>query len=129
MDFCLIEPKINKKKKICHKENKINNTIKEWNTIKHIYRLKNLHSLYNKLYLLTFNHKLECLNYFVDIETDGVQSFTVMSAEIKDTWLLPIKERFEKHMLLLRQIEANDPSLVYCNSQTNTDEGQLTLFN
>ena len=113
------------------KEDKIYQNIKEWNTIPHIYRLKNLFNLYNRLFLLTYNNKLECLNYYIDNEKDSEtgKEYTIMYAEIKDTWNLPIKERFKQHAELLKRVMAKDITLVYSDSETQIEpEGQLSLF-
>jgi len=115
-----------------YKFDKIHEHIKEWNTIPHIYRLKALYRLYNKLFLLTYENKLECLNYYVDIEKEGDtgKEYTVMYAEIKNTGDLSIKERFKKHADLLKRVLSQDKTLIYSeNSETQTeDEGQLSLF-
>ena len=133
MDFELKQQefKIKHKQPSYYKEDKINAHIREWNTIPHIYRIKSLLSLYNKLYLLTFDHKLECLNYYIDHERDSEngEEYIVMSAEIKDTWSLPIKERFIMHAQLLKRVLSNDKTLVYCdNVFVQADDGQLSLF-
>ena len=131
MNFVLKYPEINCKNPSYSKNDKIYENIKEWNTIPHIYRLKNLYELCSKLYLLTCDKKLACLNYYVDHEKDNDtgKEYIIYCAEIKDTWDLPIKERFKQHAKLLKRVMSNDTTLIYFNSITQTEEsGQLTLF-
>ena len=87
------------------KTDKIKENLKEWNTIKHIYRYQTLYKICEKLFLLTYNNQLACLNYYIDEEKDGDKMFTVMYAEIEETLNLSIKERVLKHITLLRQIK------------------------
>ena len=87
------------------KTDKIKENLKEWNTIKHIYRYQTLYKICEKLFLLTYNNQLACLNYYIDEEKDGDKMFTVMYAEIEETLNLSIKERVLKHINLLRQIK------------------------
>ena len=134
MDFELKQQEVKFRKHLpsYSQSDKIHEHIKEWNTIPHIYRLKTLYLLYNRLFLLTYENKLECLNYYIDMEkeSDTGKEYTVMYAEIKDTWNLPIKERFKKHADLLKRVVSNDTTLIYSeNSETQTEEeGQLSLF-
>lgn len=88
-----------------NKFDKIQDNIKKWNTIKHIYRYQTLYKIYTNLYLLTFNNQLACLNYYSDTEIDCDKVYTVMYAEIEETSALSIKERVLKHIKLLRDIK------------------------
>lgn len=101
--------------------------IKEWNTIEGIELIKPLNDLYSQLFILTFNNKLECLNYYVDEERDESNSYTVMYAEIKDTWQLPLQERYNQHKELLERIKNNDTTLIHCQKEIQSDT--LSLFN
>lgn len=101
--------------------------IKEWNTIEGIELIKPLNELYSQLFILTFNNKLECLNYYVDEERDESNSYTVMYAEIKDTWKLPLQERYNQHKELLERIKNNDITLIHCQKEIQSDT--LSLFN
>lgn len=83
------------------KDNSLNKYIQQMNTIPHIYRLRSLCKIYNRLFLLTFEKKLSCLNYY--IEDDGE-----MYAEIDGTQKLDIKQRVLKHLELLRRIQNNE---------------------
>ena len=87
------------------KTDKIKENLKEWNTIKHIYRYQTLYKICEILFLLTYNNQLACLNYYIDEEKVGDKMFTVMYAEIEETLNLSIKERVLKHINLLRQIK------------------------
>ena len=109
-------------------EDKIKADLKEWNTIEGVELYKNLYNVCFQLFNETFSHKLACLNYYIDNENDS-QEYTVMYAEIKDTWQLEMKERYNKHKELLERVMSNDTTLIYCNSETQTEEeGQLSLF-
>jgi len=101
------------------KNDSINKIIQTYNTIPHIYRLKSLCVIYNRLFLLTFEKKLLCLNYF--IEDDGE-----MYAEIEGTQLLSIKERVIAHIQLLRRVQNNDPTLEY--DEKRIDSEVMSLF-
>ena len=126
------KPKPNKNRN--HTKHKVSSTadktwqqIKEWNTIEDIELIKPLNELYSQLFILTFNNKLECLNYYVDEERDESNSYTVMYAEIKDTWNLPLQERYNQHKELLERIKNNDTTLIYCQKEIQSDT--LSLFN
>ena len=127
------KPKPNKNRN--HTKHKVSSTadktwqqIKEWNTIEGIELIQPLNELYSQLFILTFNNKLECLNYYVDEEKDESNSYTVMYAEIKDTHHLPLQERYNRHKELLERIINHDNTLVYCqNKEVSSDK--LSLFN
>ena len=126
------KPKPNKNRN--HTKHKISSTadktwqqIKEWNTIEGIELIKPLNDLYSQLFMLTFNNKLECLNYYVDEEKDESNSYTVMYAEVKDTWNLPLQERYNQHKELLKRIKNNDTTLIHCQKDIQSDT--LSLFN
>lgn len=110
---------------------KIQKTLDEWNTIEGVELYEDLYNLCSQLFLETQDKKLACLNYYIDHERDtetGVEH-TVMYAEIKDTWELPLKERYQKHLDLLERVMSNDTTLIYCsNIEVQVDEGQLSLF-
>ena len=117
-----------------HKKHKVSSTtakwqqIQEWNTIEGIELIKPLNELYAQLFIMTFSQKLDCLNYFVDEEKDESNSYTMMYAEIKDTWQLPLPERYNQHKELLERIINHDNTLVYCqNKEVLSDK--LSLFN
>lgn len=87
------------------KPNKIKENIKKWNTIKHVYRYQTLYKICEKLFLLTYNNQLECLNYYSETETDGNLTYTIVYAEIEETSALCLKERVLKHINLLRDLK------------------------
>lgn len=118
-------------------EDKIKQTLKEWNTIKDVELYEDLYKICSQLFSATQHKKLECLNYYIDHEKDSEkgEEYTVMYAEIKNTYNLPMKERYQKHKQLLQRVMSNDTTLIYCeNSISNPfnedDEniGQLSLF-
>ena len=118
-------------------EEKIKQTLKEWNTIEDVELYEDLYKLCSQLFLATQYHNLACLNYYIDHERDNDtgEEYTVMYAEIKDTWDLPLKERYNKHKKLLKRVMSNDTTLIYCdnlvfNPDNEDDEniGQLSLF-
>lgn len=107
-------------------------TIDEMNTIEGIELYEPLYELYSLLYFATENNTLECLNYYTDTERDtetGIEH-SVFYAEIKDTWQLPMKERYNKHKELLQRVMSNDVTLIRCQKEKQIDEEllQLTLF-
>lgn len=107
------------------KKIKINKNIDEMNTIEGIELYEPLYELYSQLFYTTLDDKLECLNYYIDIE-EGQE---VHTAEIKDTWELPLKERYQKHLDLLQRVMSHDETLIRCNgSVQGEDSGQLSLF-
>lgn len=109
-------------------EDKIKADLKEWNTLEGVELYKDLYNVCSQLFNETFSHKLACLNYYIDNEKDS-EEYTVMYAEIKDTWQLEMKERYNAHKELLERVMSNDTTLIYCNSETQTEgEGQLSLF-
>lgn len=113
------------------KPNKIQQNLDEMNTIEGIELYKPLYEVCSNLFGNTINRKLACLNYYIDHERDtetGIEH-TVMYAEIKDTWELPLKERYQKHLDLLERVISNDITLVYCECNVQSeDSGQLSLF-
>ena len=109
------------------KPDKIKQNIKKWNTIKHIYRYQTFYKICSNIYLLTYNNQLECLDYYIDIETDGDKTYTVMYAEIFNTSALPIKERVLEHIKLLKRIKANDIK-DYERDIKKIDSDIITLF-
>lgn len=87
------------------KSDKIYENLKEWNTIKHIYRYQTLYKICEKLFWLTYNNQLACLEYYIDEERDEKNLYTVMYACIENTSSLSLKERIQRHIDLLRQIK------------------------
>lgn len=119
------------KHSISKKEDRIKEYIHEWNIIKDVELYKDLYKLCSQLFFETQNKKLACLNYYIDHEKDNENSdeITVMYAEIKDTWELPLKERYNQHKDLLKRVMSNDTTLIYCSDiEVQSDEGQLSLF-
>lgn len=118
------------------KEDKIKKLLEEWNTIEDIELYENLYILCSQLFYATQDKKLACLNYYIDHERDSEtgEEYTVQYAEIQDTWLLPMKERYNQHRELLKRVMSNDTTLIYCDSVINKDAqddeklGQLSLF-
>ena len=113
------------------KTDKIKDFIKEWNTIENIELYEPLYKLCSQLFLITQDKKLENVSYFIDHERDSEkgEEYTVMYAEINDTWHLPLQERYNKHKDLLKRVMSNDTTLSYCSdSIIQSDEGQLSLF-
>ena len=113
------------------RNDKFKQFLKEWNTIADIELYKDLYKICCQLFNETFDKKLACLNYYIDHERDNEngEEFTVMYAEIKDTWQLEMKERYNLHKKLLKRVMSNDTTLIYCNSETQKEEeGQLSLF-
>lgn len=121
------------KKPSYRKSDKIKQTLKEWNTIEGVELYAPLYQLYNKLFLATQNRKLECLDYYIDIErnSENEPDFPFMYAEIKGTWELPLKDRYKLHLQLMKRVLSNDKTLVYSDDNyiRSEEEGQLTLFN
>jgi hypothetical protein len=119
-------------------EDKIKKTLLEWNTIEGVELYEKLYNICSQLFLATQNHKLECLNYYIDYERDCEkgEEYTVMYAEIKNTYDLPMIERYNQHKELLKRVLSNDKTLIYskynfsCNPYNEIDEntGQLSLF-
>lgn len=113
------------------KTDKIKDFIKEWNTIENIELYEPLYKVCSQLFLITQDRKLENVSYFIDHERDSEkgEEYTVMYAEINDTWHLPLQERYNKHKELLKRVMSNDTTLSYCSdSIIQSDEGQLSLF-
>lgn len=113
------------------REDKVKKRFNEWNTIPDVDLYKELYSLCSQLFIETQNHKLACLNYYIDHEKDSEngEEYTIMYAEIQDTWQLEMKDRYNAHKKLLKRVMSNDTTLIYCeNSSVQADEGQLSLF-
>lgn len=123
--------RVRPKKPTFYKQHKIQQNIDEMNTIEGIELYKPLYEVCRSLYMETLNKHLECLNYYKDIErdTETGEKITFRYAEIKDTWELPLKERYQKHLDLLEKVMSNDITLVYCDSTIQSDNDiQLTFF-
>ena len=99
---------------------KIWENIKEWNTIEDIELYKPLYKLYSQLFMLTLNHKLACLNYYIEDDE--------MFAEIENTWDLSLKERYNLHQQLINRIKNNDPTLEYAEKVIDSDTPTLFSF-
>ena len=115
------------------KADKIREFWDEWNTIEDIELYLPLYNIYSQLFYATQSRKLECLNYYIDIEKDveNGEEKEIMYAEIKNTWQLSLKERYNKHQELLERVISNDTTLSYCDTNIIVDEvtkGQLSLF-
>lgn len=126
------EKKIRLNNPTYRKQDKIQKLLDEWNTIEGVELYEELYNLCSQLFLATQDKKLQGVNYYIDHERDsenGVE-YTVMYAEIEDTWELPLKERYQKHVDLLQRVMSGDTTLIYCNNNTiQADEsGQLSLF-
>lgn len=106
--------------------------VDEMNTIDGIELYQPLYEIYSLLYYATENNTLECLNYYTDIErdTETGNEHTIFYAEIKNTWNLPMKERYNKHQDLLNRVMSNDITLIHSKQEKKIDEElmQLTLF-
>lgn len=111
---------------VYNKQDKINKNIQKWNTIKHIYRYQTLYKIYEKLFFLTYNNQLECLNYYSETENDGNNTYTIMYAEMDNTSALSIKERVLEHIDLLRRIKNNDNTLE--RDVKKIDSDTITFF-
>lgn len=107
------------------KTNKIKNNIKEWNTIKHIYRYQTFYKICSTLYFLTFDNQLACLDYYSETESDYEKTYTVKYAVVEETMALSIKERIQKHLALLRKIKNNDDTLEYDIKKIDSDNNSL----
>lgn len=104
----------------------------EMNTIVGIELYQELYIVYNALFFATQEHKLSCLNYYIDDENE-------YAAEIKDTWELEIPERLQKHKDLLNRVYNNEIDINEYDSDNKInadfiDENgnsfeTLTLFN
>lgn len=123
-----------------NKAEKIKKFLEEWNTIEDIELYKPLYDLCSQLFYETINNKLSCLNYYSDVEKDGKKTYNVNYAEIKDSYELPLKKRFELHKNLLERVISNDITLDYCDynlpiqidNNSEDDEEinqQLSIFN
>ena len=120
------------------KQDKIKKLLDEWNTIEGVELYEKLYNLCSQLFFETQDKKLACLNYYIDYERDSEkkEEYIVQYAEIKDTWLLPMKKRYDLHKNLLKRVMSGDTTLIYCdnniiNKDAEEDErlGQLSLFN
>lgn len=118
-------------------EDKIKQTLLEWNTIEGVELYEDLYILCSQLFLATRYHKLACLNYYIDYEKDSEkgEEYTVMYAEIKNTYNLSMKERYNKHYNLLKRVMSGDTTLIYCDnnmvnqfSEEDENYGQQSLF-
>lgn len=129
---CLFKIEKSSKKRVhsktpnCSKPNKTQDDIKKWNTIKHVYRYQTLYKICEKLFLLTYNNQLSCLNYYSDTERDNDKNYTIMYAEIEETSALCLKERIKKHIELLRKVLSNDNTLEHDIKKIDSD--CVTLF-
>ena len=123
----LFEVAVKKTKKNVPKNKKINDNLLEWNTIKHVYRYQTLYKICQKLFNLTYQKKLFCLEYYIDSEICGNITYTIMYAEIKDSSELSLKERVLLHIKLLRRIQKNDNSLFYEDSEIISENNMLLL--
>ena len=101
------------------KSDTIHKSIQKWNTEKHIYRYKTLYKIYNKIFVLTYDNPIKNVEYF--IEDDGF-----MTAELKDTWNKPLKERLKLHIQLLRDIANNN--VEYEKTTIINESNQATFF-
>ena len=132
-EFCIMEQMslfsitVKKTKKNVPKNKKIKDNLLEWNTIKHVYRYQTLYKLYQKLFNLTYQKKLLCLNYYIDTELNGDITHTLMYAEIKNSFDLSLEERVLLHIDLLRKIQNNDNNLVYGDSEIISDNQTLLI--
>lgn len=122
----VVKKRRNNKTPIYNKSDKIQKFIEEWNTIEGVELYKPLYEICSLLFLATQEHKLKCLNYYIDEE----DKMPVMYAEIKDTWNLSLKRRYELHIDLLARVEENDPTLEYVETSViqENESGQLSLF-
>ena len=107
---------------------KIWENIKEWNTIEGIELYEPLYNLYSQLFMLTFNNKLKCLNYYIEEDNIKGKIITLMYAEIKETWNLSLKERYQLHQDLIDRIKNNDTTLVYEDKSIEGDNPTLFSF-
>ena len=108
------------------KNNKIKENIKKWNTIKHIYRYQTFYKICEYLFLLTYQHKLACLDYYIEEEIDNNKTYTIMYAYMESTANYPLKERILAHIDLIRRIKSKDTTLEY--DFKKVDSEILTLF-
>lgn len=122
----VVKKRRNNKTPTYNKSDKIQKFIEEWNTIEGVELYKPLYEICSLLFLATQEHKLKCLNYYIDEE----DKMPVMYAEIKDTWNLSLKRRYELHIDLLARVEENDPTLEYAETSViqENESGQLSLF-
>ena len=107
---------------------KIWENIKEWNTIEGIELYEPLYNLYSQLFMLTFNNKLKCLNYYIEEDNIKGKIITLMYAEIKETWNLSLKERYQLHQDLIDRIKNNDTTLEYEDKSIEGDNPTLFSF-
>lgn len=94
-----------------YKQDKIKQEIKEWNTISHIYRYQTLYKIYNKLFMLTYNNKLKCLTYYIEDDDN------FMYAVNEELTALPLKERIQGHIDILRRVYNHDITLEFDNNK------------
>lgn len=122
----VVKKRRNNKTPTYNKSDKIQKFIEEWNTIEGVELYQPLYEICSLLFLATQEHKLKCLNYYIDEE----DKMPVMYAEIKDTWDLSLKRRYELHIDLLARVEENDPTLEYVETSViqENESGQLSLF-
>lgn len=119
------------------KADTIKKNLEEWNTIPDIELYKDLYELYQRLFLLTFNHKLKNVSYYIDIERDEGRKITIMYAEINNTAHLELKQRYNLHKKLIERVENKDSTLIFADTNTTyydfdeeikKEENQLSLF-
>lgn len=93
------------------KVDKLAETLKKENTLKHIYRFSTLYKIQSYIYFLTINNPLSCLTYYQDDNE--------FFAELNNTWQLDIKERVLQHLNFIRQIrnglsfDTSNPTFIF----------------
>lgn len=99
-----------------NKSDKIQEHIKEWNTIKHVYRYQTLYKICEELFNLTIENKIECLTYFVDVEYDEYEKICTYAID-ESLSNSSICERVKAHIELLRRVYRKDNTLKYDNNK------------
>lgn len=113
------------------KSDKIKEILREWNTIADVELYHDLYDLCSQLFLATQQKKLDCLNYYIDYESDSENGkiYTLMYCEIPNTWFLPLRTRYNLHKELLQKIFNNDNSLKYSSKKINCEQlQQISIF-
>ena len=110
------EIRVHNKVPTYNKSDKIQEHIKEWNTIKHVYRYQTLYKICEELFNLTIENKLECLTYFVDVEYDENEKICTYAID-ESLSNSSICERVKAHIELLRRVYRKDNTLKYDNNK------------
>lgn len=133
-DYAILKKKKRKKNPnnpSFRKSDKIKEILREWNTIKDVELYHDFYEVCSQLFLATQHQKLDCLNYYIDYESDSEHGkiHTLMYCEIPNTWFLSLRTRYNLHYKLLQKI-LNDENSLKHSQKTIAYENfqQISLF-